>query len=79
MKVNKKNLLDIKNEYLKFELGVMFFLLLLTILSIILIQKSDLDSIKNISSNNDLTIYNRCVLYGGKYVCKENEKYIFND
>lgn len=79
MKVNKKNLIDIKNEYLKFELGVMIFLLLLIILSIILIQKSNLDSIKNISNNNDLTIYNRCVFYGGKYVCHENEKYIFND
>lgn len=79
MKVNKKNLIDIKNEWLKFELGVMIFLLLLIILSIIVIQKSNLDSIKYISNNNDLTIYNRCVLYGGKYVCKENEKYIFND
>lgn len=79
MKVNKKNLIDIKNEWLKFELGVMIFLLLLIILSIIVIQKSNLDIIKYISNNNDLTIYNRCVLYGGKYVCKENEKYIFND
>lgn len=79
MKVNKKNLIDIKNEFIKFELGVMIILSLLIILWIILIQKSDLDSIKNISNNNDLTIYNRCVLYGGKYVCHENEKYIFND